>query len=403
MKSKAAINEPNAVHWTEDSIKSIRLYKYILQIICSWPLEQRNIYWKIRISSLFVYLMISGIFIIQELLDHCGTNYEIASLFGMIFGTISAITKISLLNIYHKNISFIVKNVINDWRIINDDNCKTIMRQYSSLNRALFYGILTPLLLYTLKFTIDRIPHTILTNDNTTVYVRTTPISSECWNLADIPTVFYIIRFACRTFEFVIYNIVSCGIDLYFLVLAKHICGQMEISNMNIQNFLVANDGRFERDKFYKLIDRQKYMLGLMDKLRESFNYITLAVLLISGIHLNIMIIMIFVALKDNNMNAVFEDATGTILYFSAQIFIYCYAGDELSTKVKNSRLAVYSCSWYNFSINTRKDIIYIMLRVNKEYHLTAGKFYYMNLLNFTNIVKTMVSFFSVMRLVIFE
>lgn len=124
---------------------------------------------------------------------------------------------------------------------------------------------------------------------------------------------------------------------------------------------------------------------------------------MISIVKIIFSVIMIFVALKDNNLNAVFEDATGTILYFSAQIFIYCYAGDKLSSKVKNSCLAVYSCSWYNFSINTRKDIVYIMLRVNKEFHLTAGKFYYMNLPNFTNIVKTMVSFFSVMRLVIFE
>lgn len=58
MIRKAAINEPKTIHWTEDSIKAIGLYKYIIQIICSWPLEQRNIYWKIRISSLFVYLVI---------------------------------------------------------------------------------------------------------------------------------------------------------------------------------------------------------------------------------------------------------------------------------------------------------------------------------------------------------
>ncbi|XP_044599618.1 odorant receptor coreceptor-like [Cotesia glomerata] len=141
----------------------------------------------------------------------------------------------------------------------------------------------------------------------------------------------------------------------------------------------------------------------LMDKLRESFNYITLAVLIISGIHLNIMIIMIFVALKNNNMRMVFEDATGTVLYFSAQIFIYCYAGDELSSRLQDSRVAVYSCCWYSFPTSTRKDIIYIMQRLNKEYHLSAGKFYHMNLPHFTDIVKTMVSFFSVMRLVIFE
>ncbi|KAG8040470.1 hypothetical protein G9C98_002466, partial [Cotesia typhae] len=320
------------------------------------------------------------IFLIQELLDHCGTSYEIASLFGMIFGIVSAIIKISLLNLNHKNILFIVKNVINDWHTIKDNESRKIMRQYSSLNNILFYGILTPLMLYTTKFIIESIPYTVLTDDNTTVYIRTTPMSSDCWNLADIPIVIYLIRFACRTFEFVIYNIVSCGIDLYFLVLASHISGQVKISNMKIENFLVDNNKVFERNNFYKIIYRQRYVLILMDKLRESFNYITLTVLIISGIHLNIM-----------------------ILYFSAQIFIYCYAGDELSSRLQDSRIEVYSCCWYSFPISTRKDIIYIMQRLNKEYHLTAGKFYHMNLPHFTDIVKTMVSFFSVMRLIIFE
>lgn len=207
----------------------------------------------------------------------------------MIFGTVSAVIKISLLNLNHKNILFIVRNVINDWQTIKDIESRKIMRQYSSLNSILFYGILTPLMLYTTKFIIESIPHSVLTDDNTTVYVRTTPMSSDCWNLADIPIVIYLIRFACRTFEFVIYNIVSCGIDLYFLVLASHISGQVKISNMKIENFLADNKKVFERNNFYKIIYRQKYVLILMDKLRESFNYITLAVLIISGIHLNIM------------------------------------------------------------------------------------------------------------------
>lgn len=58
MKNKIVINDTSTVHWTKDSTKAIGLYKYIIQIICSWPLEQRNIYWKIR-SILFVaYLVI---------------------------------------------------------------------------------------------------------------------------------------------------------------------------------------------------------------------------------------------------------------------------------------------------------------------------------------------------------
>ncbi|CAD6223126.1 GSCOCT00014066001.2-RA-CDS, partial [Cotesia congregata] len=291
----------------------------------------------------------SGIILINELLDHCGTSYEIASLFGITFGTVAALIKISLLNVNHKNILYIVLNVVDDWWKVEDEKSKNIMRENSSWNGILFYGILTPLLLYTSKFVIESIPHTFITDDNTTIYVRTTPMSSDCWNLADIPTVIYLIRFACRTVEFIIYNITSCGIDLYFLVLASHICGQIEINNMNIKNFFVDRKGVFERDYFYKII----------------------------------------------------YHATGTILYFSSQIFIYCYAGEKLSSKVEESCNSVYDCCWYDFSISMRKDIVYIIQRLNKQYHLTAGKFYHMNLPNFTNIVKTMVSFFSVMRLVI--
>ncbi|XP_057323508.1 uncharacterized protein LOC130666490 isoform X2 [Microplitis mediator] len=355
MKNKIVTNDIRTVHWTKDSINAIGLYKYIIQIICSWPLELRNVYWKIR-SILFVtYLITSDIFLAQEFLNHCGTSYEITSLFGLIFAAVSGHIKILFLHIYNDNIKFIVTNFINDWSVIEDEKSRKIMRQYSSLNRILFVCILTSMFCYQLKLTIEGLPQKIII-DNITVIERLLPLSAKCWDFSDTPIVIYAFRFGCRIFEFIIYNITSCGIDLYFFILAMHFCGQMEITNSNLKNFKTITN-----------------------------------------------VIMIFIALKNNDINSVIRDAAGTILYFFSQIFIYCYAGEKLSSVIQNSCFSVYSCYWYNFSIKTRKDIKYIMLRNSQEFHFTVGKFYHMNLENCTGIVKTLVSFFSVMRLVIFE
>lgn len=55
---KGKVTESETIKWTEESMKAIGLYRYIMKIICSWPLEPRNIFWKIRIFLLYVYLVI---------------------------------------------------------------------------------------------------------------------------------------------------------------------------------------------------------------------------------------------------------------------------------------------------------------------------------------------------------
>lgn len=223
----------------------------------------------------------------QELLNHCGTSYDITSLFGIIFAAVSGHIKILFLHIYNDNIKFIVTSFINDWWTIKNEKCKKIMHEYSSLNRVLFFSILTSMFCYTSKLTIDGLPKTISVG-NVTVVERLLPLSAKCWDFSDTNIVIYAFQFACRIFEFIIYNITSCGIDLYFFILAMHICGQFEITNLDFQNFMAVSNGKFEKTKFYKIVIRQKNLIDLMHMLHKSFTYIMLTVLLISGIHLNI-------------------------------------------------------------------------------------------------------------------
>lgn len=107
--------------------------------------------------------------------------------------------------------------------------------------------------------------------------------------------------------------------------------------------------------------------------------------------------------MKENNITAAIEITSGTFFYVFTELYIYCYIGDKLSSQIDKLCFAVYDCCWYNFPINALKDIIFVMMKNNRGFSLTAGKIYIMNLENFKNIVKTMGSFFSVMRLMVYK
>lgn len=86
------------------------------------------------------------------------------------------------------------------------------------------------------------------------------------------------------------------------------------------------------------------------------------------------------------------------------QLFIYNYIGEQLTTQAEKLQVAIYNCSWYNMSSSLIvRDLSFIMMRNNYPFHLTAGKICNMNMASFKNLVKTMFSYFSVIRLMFVE
>lgn len=178
---------------------------------------------------------------------------------------------------------------MTDWQKAKNNNYqKTIMLKYSSLNRVLFYMVLTPLMFYIVKISSERIPYTTIIN-NVTVLIRTTPVSSECWSYADTPLIIYIIRFICRIIECCIYNIASGGVDLYFFVIVMHICGQVEILASSFRQLInEKNNKKLNKKEFIIIIKRKKYLLNLINCLQKSFEFLIFVVLLASTIQLNV-------------------------------------------------------------------------------------------------------------------
>lgn len=83
------------------------------------------------------------------------------------------------------------------------------------------------------------------------------------------------------------------------------------------------------------------------------------------------------------------------------QLFLYCYAGDLLTSKVQMVTLASYQSLWFEFPISLSKDMLFIMMKAGRPFALSAGKLLPINMNTFSNILKLSVSYFSVFRLML--
>lgn len=80
------------------------------------------------------------------------------------------------------------------------------------------------------------------------------------------------------------------------------------------------------------------------------------------------------------------------------QLYIYAYAGDALECRTEEIAQAVYQSLWYRSRGRAARDLVLIINRGNLSCHLTAGRFLSMNIFTFKEILKTSVSYLSVLK-----
>ncbi|KAK2588369.1 hypothetical protein KPH14_004383 [Odynerus spinipes] len=101
----------------------------------------------------------------------------------------------------------------------------------------------------------------------------------------------------------------------------------------------------------------------------------------------------------DNNGFYFFQMAFFTVClaYVLLQIYLYCYIGEKLLTQSTEIAYAAYDCEWYNMPAKEVKYLILIMRRAHSPLRITAGQFCSFNHELFSSILKTSMSYLSVL------
>lgn len=95
---------------------------------------------------------------------------------------------------------------------------------------------------------------------------------------------------------------------------------------------------------------------------------------------------------------------TKTVTVLSAlmlQLFFYSFVGDYLKCQMEEIAHSIYSCSWYDFPLKLMRNILFVTMRSQQPVQLLAGRFFVVNIKSYMTILKSSLSYLSVLRVMV--
>lgn len=106
------------------------------------------------------------------------------------------------------------------------------------------------------------------------------------------------------------------------------------------------------------------------------------------------------ICLKDGDLVGVTKNIS--IMQFTfVQSYIYTFPADDLKEQAEVLQRAVYSSQWFKMPPYIKKDVVFMMMRINLPSYYTVGKYFYLTRQSYMIIIKTAMSYLSVLRVMI--
>ncbi|XP_020296090.1 odorant receptor 30a-like [Pseudomyrmex gracilis] len=336
----------------------------------------------------------------EMLLGCTVTEKNIECLMLICCGTLG-VTKTILFRIYAKNLTDNYSSAVNDYKTIKNPRDYFIMRRHTYIGKLLFCCLLGSS--YFSCFIIAAIPvlggvktDQNVTNETVFEYIVPSTCALEYFRIpTSMRTIVLIVQTlalftTCNTY------MVCKGNDTLFLSIVLHLCGQIKILNRKY----VDLDGTSSHDRLIALIKRHIYLIRKANKLSETINIALLMQLFLLSIILCILGFQLILAIKLNNVIVIGKSLI-MIFAFVAQLSLYSFIGDYLISQMEEIALSVYQSAWYKLSENTKRNVIFVIMRREFPVALKAGNFIMVNLSTYMNILKTSLSYLSVLRVMI--
>ncbi|XP_076295103.1 uncharacterized protein LOC143216153 [Lasioglossum baleicum] len=85
------------------------------------------------------------------------------------------------------------------------------------------------------------------------------------------------------------------------------------------------------------------------------------------------------------------------------QMFAYSYVGEYSKNQFGGIGHLIYCSDWYNAPCNLSKNILFVLMKTQTPVHLKAGRFFVINIETYMSILRTSMSYLSVLRVMITE
>ncbi|XP_046753125.1 odorant receptor 4-like [Diprion similis] len=396
------------IPWTKETSFNTAMggVRHGLSLIASWPLMLET--WRITVIWLF--------YAVGFLVCVCGTLggainarkdfQRLVAVLGQAIPVTVIAIKYGLFRAQVKPLNQILKSMESDWESENlnsrrDDpgalRRRQIMTNHARVPRIFFNVYTTVVMVCWILFTIGPVTKRISSRDQSPPTANKLPLNS--WYLFPFShSSIYQIMYVFEVFFGTAMVIAHTGIDSLLVTVIFHLCGQLEILRSCIEEFRTEErsiKSMWADVKF--IVERHEAITNSARSLEKSFNGILLSQLLAGTLHICLAGFSVLQAMESNNTSVLVK--FGLLLTMVLQqLFIYSLAGDYLTSQGILIRVAAYKATWYKLPPSVSRSFLLIMIRATKPITLTAGKFSVMSLPNFTSLIKSAVSYLSVLR-----
>ncbi|XP_078043451.1 odorant receptor 4-like [Augochlora pura] len=290
-----------------------------------------------------------------------------------------------------------IKIVQDDWREVERREDRELMLKYSNMGRNV------TMLCVVLMYSSDFMYHTIakyaigthVDEQNRTIKPVNYPVYSGLFDPQKRP--YYELVFAMHMVTGYIINSVTVSICGLAALFAAHICGQIDIMIMNLQNLADQKRKTDVNRELGKIIEHHvrtlKFSSMIATLLQEAcfFEFLGSTSLICLVEYYTIL------AWKNNNMAGLVTNFS-LVLAFLFNIFILCYIGDLLVEKTDNVGLLCFTIDWYRLPVETIRSLILIIGMSRFPAKISAGQIADLNLSTFGNIIKSSLAYLSILR-----
>ncbi|XP_060824260.1 odorant receptor 94a-like [Bombus pascuorum] len=368
----------------------------------TWPLQDYNIFSAMRvIITSFLLLLMLTIVQSEMYLDSNDAEKNLDALVILSCG-ILAVSKVIRFRIRPAGLISNFTSAVEDYNKSYDQEKSVILRRHAYMGRVAGIGVVlfayfsATLFMSVPMLAAEDVKDVVnLTEDNTPEY----PIPSEkVMALIKMPDNLYFIVFIVEYLMLLLTSNGNLGSDSLFFGIIFHLCGQVEILRLEFRR--LSNDNERTMEHFIVLSKRHVYLLNLAKMLNETISSILAVQLFTSCIVICTSGLQFIIALSIGNIVMTIKTfiVLSTLL---VQLFAYSYVGEYLKRQMEGIGDSVYFSSWYDIPKSVAKDIIYVIMRTQDPVFLKAGKFFIVNMETYMSIVKTSMSYLSVLRVMI--
>ncbi|CAK9833704.1 Odorant receptor 4 [Anthophora retusa] len=380
--------------------------RFNLTILGVWP-EPRKVSNLSRFTSNLIFsftTFVSVAFICAPQMAHLilkSTNLdEVVENLSINIPIIFAVAKQIVLCYHRKALTFLLNQILEDWTEPIVDEDRQTMLKNAKISRMI--SIICSILTYHMVFAFISLQ--IWSNIQETSGVElgglllpgTFPYDTNkspnfeiTWLGQFIGTVATAICYSC--------------FDTFLALLVLHLCGQLTVLRIALENLVSAtmkNNYRKFQERLGFIVYRQNQLFRYAVIVEDCFN----VMLLVQTLICTAMLCMTGYRMM-TSVNPEQEDVpiVGVIffiihvIYTMLHLFIYCYVGETLLGQSTGIGQSAYNCNWYDLPPQQAVSLVMVICRAKVSFQITAGKFSPFSLELFNAVLKTSAGYLSML------